>query len=476
MARTIPLLDLAMLWIDGPRTPANVGVLIVLEPPRGRSATAAARRLVAAYRSTPPTAPFDSVPDLAPLRLPQWRRCRDVDLKRHVLLNRLPAPGDEAALCRLVARLHEAPLERDRPLFRLHVIHGLASGRWAVYVKSHHAYWDGRYAMDRIFGRLASEPGPLPPPFFALPDAADVRESPAGAPIDLPAVARLAVGQVAAFGELANRLVTRARDAATGIAGPANRPFGGPHTRLNEPVGAARSFACFDLPLADVRRVARAADGTANDVALAVVDAAVESYLDRCGERPDRPLVAMCPVSLRDPGDLEPTTKAATLFVPLAEPGSAPAARLRQVVASTRAAKSEFRSLSRDAALDYALLAFTLSRAAQGLRLASTPPVINLVVSNVGGVERPLYLGEHRILGAYPVSMLADPTRLNVTIVSTADRMHFGIIADAGAVPDARVLADDCLAAYAHLAAKRRRTARASPARPRRARKRSPTR
>jgi hypothetical protein len=211
-------------------------------------------------------------------------------------------------------------------------------------------------------------------------------------------------------------------------------------------------------------------------VALAVVDAAVESYLELCGERPERPLVAMCPVSLRDPGDLEPTTKAATLFVPLAEPGSTPAARLQQVVASTRAAKAEFRSLSRDAALDYALVAFTLSRAAQGLRLASAPPVINFVVSNVGGVERPLYLGEHRVVGAYPVSMLADPTRLNVTIVSIGDKMHFGIIADAGAMPDARVLADGCLAAFGRLAAKRMRMPRKTPPRARPARRRSPSR
>ena len=44
------------------------------------------------------------------------------------------------------------------------------------------------------------------------------------------------------------------------------------------------------------------------------------------------------------------------------------------------------------------------------------PPGVNLVVSNVGGVEGTRYLGACRLVAAYPVSMLADPTGLNVTV------------------------------------------------------------
>jgi WS/DGAT/MGAT family acyltransferase len=241
-------------------------------------------------------------------------------------------------------------------------------------------------------------------------------------------------------------------------AGPAaelrrgNRPFAGPHTRFNDPVSPGRTYACFSLPLAGMRRAAHACGGTLNDVALAVVDAGVERFLAGLGERPRQALVAMCPVSLREPGDREATTKAATLFVPLARPRSGASDRLRQIVANTRDAKVEFRSFSPEAAVDYAALAFGLWFASNTLGLgAITRPVINLTVSNVGAVDGTRYLGDCRLAAAYPVSMLADPCGLNVTVVSVEDRMDFGVLANAAVVADAFELARACAAAFAQL-------------------------
>ena len=115
-----------------------------------------------------------------------------------------------------------------------------------------------------------------------------------------------------------------------------NQPFGGPQTRFNQPVTAERTFAAFSLPVDAMRRVARVFGGKVNDVLLAVVDGGVERYLTALGERPRQPLVAMCPVSMRDEGDLEATTKVATMFVPMARPRSAAARRLQQIVAQQR--------------------------------------------------------------------------------------------------------------------------------------------
>jgi hypothetical protein len=160
----------------------------------------------------------------------------------------------------------------------------------------------------------------------------------------------------------------------------------------------------------------------------------------------------MCPVSLRDPGDHEATTKAATLFVPLARPRSGAADRLRQIAAHTRDAKVEFRGFSREAALDYALLAFGLWFASSTLGLGAVArPVVNLVVSNVGAVDGTRYLGDCRLTAAHPVSMLADPCGLNVTVVSVDDHMDFGIVANASVVADAFEIARECDAAFARL-------------------------
>lgn len=385
-------------------------------------------------------------------------------MRRHVLREKLAQPGDLEALCRHVAQLHEAPLDRTRPLFSVHVIEGLASGQLAVYLKSHHSSWDGRYALERIFGQLRPDPGPITPPFFAAPPGPVPGADPASLASGLTTGLRSLMTQATAAKELFGRL--SARSATAPGAGPprGNRPFAGPHTRFNEPVAPGRTYACFSLPLAGMRQAAHACGGTLNDVALAVVDAGVERFLAGLGERPRQALVAMCPVSLREPGDREATTKAATLFVPLARPRSGAADRLRQIAANTRDAKVEFRSFSREAALDYALLAFGLWFASSTLGLgAIARPVVNLVVSNVGAVDGTRYLGDCRLTAAYPVSMLADPCGLNVTVVSVEDHMDFGIVANAAVVADAFELARACEAAFAQLL----RAVKRAPATPR---------
>jgi WS/DGAT/MGAT family acyltransferase len=216
-------------------------------------------------------------------------------------------------------------------------------------------------------------------------------------------------------------------------------------------VQPGRSFAGFALPLAHLREVAHAAGGTVNDAVLAVVDAGVTRYLAGLGERPRRPLVAMCPVSLREPGDHEATTKAATLFVPLGGPRAGAVARLRRIVAATRAAKEEFHGFSHEAMQDYAALAFGLWFAASRLSLGAVArPVVNFTVSNVGAIEGPRYLGRSRLVAVYPVSMIAEPVGLNVTTVSLDGHMDFGVIADGG-MADAARIATACETAFAEL-------------------------
>ena len=446
----MPLLDLAFLLIERPETPSNVGALLLFEPPPGRSATSTADRIARVYRAARPGPPFDSVPDLSVMPLPHWRPVDRVEMRRHVLRERLDAPGGLKELCRHVAQLHEAPLARTRPMFSVHIIDGLASGQLAVYLKSHHAYWDGRYALERIFGKLRREPGQITPPFFAgLAGPAPATEADGIARI-VTAGLRSLLGQAFAVRELVGKLSGRANAASVATLRRGNRPFAGPHTRFSEPVTPGRSYACFRLPLDEMRRVARACGGTLNDVALAVVDAGLESFLATLDERPRQPLVAMCPVSLREPGDQEATTKAAALFVPLARPRSGAMNRLHQIAANTRAAKDEFNALSHEAALDYALLAFGLWFASNTLGLgAVTRPVVNLVVSNVGGVDGTRYLDSCRLAAAYPVSMIADPTGLNVTMVSVDGHMDFGIIANAAVLADSFELANACERAFA---------------------------
>jgi WS/DGAT/MGAT family acyltransferase len=447
MARTIPLTDLLFLWADRKEAPANVGVVLIFEPAHGTSAEKAMREILRAYRATLPTAPFNQLADAPPLGLAHWRDPDDIDMRRHVLRGTLPAPGTLAQLNERLAELHEEMLDRRRPLFEIHLIDGLESGQFALYVKSHHVSWDGRSAMARIFGSLSRQPGPILTGFHAAPAAAGTGDT--GIAHNL----RTLVSQAMAMRELYATVSQRISALRSDPDRPrGNTPFAGPHTRFNQPVTAERTLGQFTLPLEELRRVGRAHGGTINDALLAVVDDGLHRYLRELGEQPPAPLVAMCPVSLRQPDDREAGTKATTLFVKLGSPRSATGARLREIVASTKRAKAELRSMSNEASLDFALLAFGLWLTSHAFGLdAYTRPVVNYVVSNVGGTTGANYLGRSRLVGAFPISMVADPAGLNFTMLSHDGHMDVGIVANRAALPDAGPLVEHCLAAWQRL-------------------------
>ena len=108
--------------------------------------------------------------------------------------------------------------------------------------------------------------------------------------------------------------------------------------------------------------------------------------------------------------------------------------------------------MSREAALDFAVLAFGLWLTSHAFGLdAYTRPVVNYVVSNVGGVVGPRYLGRARLVAAYPISMVADPAGLNFSTLSHDGRMDVGLVASRAALPDADPLVKHCLAAWQRL-------------------------
>lgn len=448
MSRPIPVTDLVFLWADRREAPANVGVVLLFRPPPGLDAARALEQVARAYRATPPTAPFDVVPDSAIPGAARWQAPERIDPRFHVRTETLPPPGTLAQLNARLAELHRDPLDRRRPLFEIHLIGGLDSGQFALYVKSHHVTWDGRSALTRIFDTFGTAPGRIRPGFHATAPSADPRDD-----TPQPEPLRALLGQAAALRELLDALARRI-EALRGGGAPArgNVPFAGPPTRFNRAVVAERSLGQFTLPLDQLRRVGHAFGGTINDALLAVIDEGIHRYLASLGERPSEALVAMCPVASREAGDTAIGNKATTLFVRMGAPRSSVGRRLRDIVASTAAAKSELRSLSRDASYDFALLVFGLTLAAKAFRLDPyVRPAVNYVVSNVGGVDGERYLGRSRLVAAYPISMVADPVGLNFTTLSHDGRMDVGIVASRAALDDPSPLVAECLAAWDRL-------------------------
>jgi hypothetical protein len=221
-----------------------------------------------------------------------------------------------------------------------------------------------------------------------------------------------------------------------------------------------------------MKAVARAWDATLNDVALCLVDAAVNRHLRAMGRAPDHPLVSICPVSLHDPKLKQATTNVSAIWPGLGPVSTPIDRRLRTIMSNTRAAKAQLGALGRDAAYSYAVMAFALSETltiARPEALGLLPA--NMLVSNVRGPERPLYLNGARLEALFPVSTLIAGVGLNVTFMSYAGRVVFGFTANGSALPEVESMARyaaEALAALKRASAKRlgssRRTRQRHPA------------
>src|SRR6476620_12607284 len=79
---------------------------------------------------------------------PVWVDDEDFDVTYHVRRSALPRPGSDEQLEEFVARIQPRPLDRNRPLWEVYLVEGLAEGRFAIVTKSHQALVDGINAVD----------------------------------------------------------------------------------------------------------------------------------------------------------------------------------------------------------------------------------------------------------------------------------------------------------------------------------------
>ncbi len=122
-----------------------------------------------------------------------------------------------------------------------------------------------------------------------------------------------------------------------------------------------------------------------------------------------------------------------------------PVRRLEAVIDSTSQAKNQMAGLGQLPALAYSgyLLAPSLAQTLAAIAGVKNPlpTTFNLVLSNVPGPKKPLYLRGSRLEAVYPVSIPAHGMALNITLETYADTMNFGFIGDRDAVPHLQRLA-----------------------------------
>ena len=451
-------LDGAFLHLETPAMPMHVGSLSLLEPPPGLRGSFM-RRVQRIYAQRLPLAPVLSRKlHEFPLGManPVWVQAPQVDLDYHLRRVTLPAPGTHEQFEACVGQLHSVPLDRAYPLWTVTVIEGRQDGRIGFYTNIHHAVVDGQAGVELM--RTLFDPTRRPPPRPPARQGRRRAEHPSAGEViadglrhDLEQYWKL-VRNLPAMA----RAVARSSDAdARGTARP--RPGLGPQTPLNVAIDGDRGFATASIPLGAVREIAAAHEASVNDVVLAVCAGALRRYLGRHGGVPGEPLIAGMPVSLRGPGKVALTTQATMARIDLATDISDPVRRLRAIRDATRAAKSAVSRTKSLVPMDFPTLGVPwllhgLSTLYGRPSVANrVPRVVNVVVSNVPGPPRPMYLAGARVLHHWPLSIVGHGLGLNITVESYAGLLEFGVMTARAAVARPRTIADGLVASFGQL-------------------------
>jgi len=383
-----------------------------------------------------------------PLKLgpPVWVDDRDFDLRYHVRQTALPAPGGDAELSALIARVMSQRLDRDYPLWETWVVHGLSDHRWALISKVHHAMVDGVSGTDLYRLIFDVSPDAEPPRLDErMPEA-----EPGAAWLAARAVAEMAmlpVRTVFAVRDMLSKPTVAARqlsDTARAVAklAPAVVPAVG--SSLAGPIGKHRRYVWARAALDDVKAIKRAFGATVNDVVLAAISAGFRDLLLARGEQPEPHMVpALVPVSLRAPGEESVyENRISVLMADLPVHLTEPVQRLASIRAQLSDLKASHEAMAGEALV--ALGRFTpYPLASLTVRLAySLPqPEIVTVTTNVPGPRKPLYAMGRRLVEIIPYVPIAASLRTGISIFSYCGQLTFGVTGDFATTPDIDVLA-----------------------------------
>lgn len=385
-----------------------------------------------------------------PAGQPYWAADPQFDPARHVHTHALPSGSGRAGLHECVAELAARPLDRDRPLWRVHVITGLPR-TVAVLVVLHHALADGASALMLGLGLLDSTgalAGPPPAGHPAAPGQPGPGERGQATPGRLPGTVRPDhTGQLASnrLERLPHMLRQAAGDAGDVVAIAAGvlraARIGSPPSPLLFPQASARACATVTLPLAQVRMVRRRHGGTANDVLLAVVAGALREWLLSFHQAPqDITVRALVPVSRRRalpaPGSGSGGNQLSGYLCDLAVGEADPVRRLAAIRAVMDANKARGTQRGPGAFPVLAdLVPAPVHRVLTPLLGRAAPLLFDVVVTNVPLPGLQLALDGMPLCELYPIVPLAAGQTLAVALLSHHDTVHITLHANRSAVP-----------------------------------------
>ena len=378
-----------------------------------------------------------------------WEEDTEFELDYHLRHVALPRPGRIRELLSMVSRLHGTLMDRNRPLWEAYMIEGLPGGRFATYVKVHHALIDGVSGARMMAQSLSRSPSEMKPPQWAQHL---LKRQPEPKTRTMETWAQPLLNAVRKGSEILPGIGSGLWELihASQADSVSAKPFQAPPTSFNVEVSGSRRFVAQSYSLSRFKELGETMGATVNDVTLAVCAGALRRYLLSQKALPKSPLIAMVPISLHDEqsGD---GNQVSLMLANLATNLADPAKRLKRIVASTQAAKKRLSSMSRLQKMAHGIAMMSTVGPSMITGSAKERPFFNLVISNVPGPRESLYLNGAHMDELYPVSIPSHYLALNITISGYRDQLGFGFVACRRSVPSLQRMIDHTDEAIAEL-------------------------
>ncbi len=377
---------------------------------------------------------------------PTWVDDQDFDLEYHVRRSALPRPGSLDQLRELTGRIISRPLDRQRPLWEMYLVEGLAEGHVALLSKSHQALVDGVHTVD--LGQVLLDSTAATKALGGDQWRPRRRFTPVGLVAD---AVRDSLTSTTAVDTVRTRAgaVLRGADGALHRTGRVVNGLAGRHPATESPINGElsqqRRFVTVKTDLEAYRTIRATHGGTVNDVILATVTGALRNWLmTRPGSLGGlRQIRAVVPVSVID-DEAEATvlgSQIAAHVVDLPVGESSPVVRLHQVSYSFLVHKETGQGVAADRLAGISGFAPTTFHAI-GARVAASQHLRSFQVSvtNVPGPQSPLYMAGARMVATYPTHPLLPGHALAIGVTSYDGSVYYGITADRDLLPDADLL------------------------------------
>ena len=434
--RLLTAVDQLFLLLESRKQPMHVGGLFLFELPE-LAQTADCNfvyQLVQQMQTAtvPPSFPFNQVLE----HLLFWKQDENFHVEHHFRHVALPQPARVRELLMYISKEHSKLLDRAMPLWECHVIEGIcpefegSPERFALYFKIHHSLVDGIAAMRLIQRSLSQSPTePMTLPVWSL--MARHRNQVDAILPDGRSLVSIIKEQLLTIKPVCSELIDNFK----------NRydedyvsPFDAPMSVLNQRISASRRIAAQSYEMQRFRDIADKLHVTMNDVILAVCAGAIRRYLQSINALPKKPLIAFVPMSLRN-DESASGNQLSFLLANLGTHLDDPIRRLQLIHDSMNKGKRRFRRMNQAQVLNYSAITYAWEGINILTGLFPKKQAFNLIISNVPGVDKPLYWNGALLKALYPASIVVDGQAMNITLTTYLDKLEFCITACSKLLP-----------------------------------------